>query len=94
MGGMGRNGPWPGGRIRGKSSQILKRPLFGSPVYEEDVEGLADLLGPTQVVFGSDFPHPEGLADPLSFREEISNRTTSEVRQIMRGNARALVGLS
>ncbi len=94
MGGMGRNGPWPGGRIHGKPSKILKRHLFVSPFYEDDVEGLADLLGPTQVVFGSDFPHPEGLADPLSFREEISNRTTSEVRQIMRGNARALVGLS
>ena len=94
MGGMGRNGPWIGGRVRGKPSKLLKQHLYVSPFYEDDVEGLVDLLGTTQVVFGSDFPHAEGLADPLSFREEISNRTRGEVRQIMRDNGRALVGLS
>ena len=28
MGGMGRNGPWPGGRIREKPSAIVRRHLF------------------------------------------------------------------
>jgi predicted TIM-barrel fold metal-dependent hydrolase len=94
MGGMGRNGPWIGGRVRGRPSKILLQHLFVSPFFEDDVEGLTELLGSSQVVFGSDFPHAEGLADPLSFRNEIKGRTSAEVRQIMRDNGRGLVGLS
>jgi predicted TIM-barrel fold metal-dependent hydrolase len=94
MGGMGRNGPWIGGRIKEKPSQILKRHVFVSPYHEEDIVALAQTVGASQVVFGSDFPHPEGLAEPRDFAESIQSLPAEEVRMIMGDNARGLLGLS
>ena len=92
MGGMGRNGPWPGGRIREKPSAILRRHVFVSPYHEEDVVALAGEVGASQVVFGSDYPHAEGLADPVSFEEIIRELPDHERQMIMRGNALRLLG--
>jgi predicted TIM-barrel fold metal-dependent hydrolase len=92
MGGMGRNGPWPGGRIREKPSAIVRRHLFVSPYHEEDVPALARAIGASQVLFGSDFPHPEGLARPADFAEEIAELPAPEQRLILRDNALRLVG--
>jgi predicted TIM-barrel fold metal-dependent hydrolase len=94
MGGMGRNGPWPGGRIREKPSAIVRRHVFVSPYHEEDIPELVRMLGVTQVLFGSDFPHPEGLAKPAQFLEEIAELPEAEQRRVMRDNALGLVGRS
>jgi predicted TIM-barrel fold metal-dependent hydrolase len=93
MGGMGHNGPWIGGRIRERPSKILKRHLFVSPFHEDDVEGLAQALGEGQVLFGSDYPHPEGLAVPTSFAKEISNLSAEAQHRIMSSNGRELAAL-
>lgn len=92
MGGMGRNGPWLGGRIREKPSEILKRHVLVSPYHEEDINALVEEIGSSQVLFGSDFPHPEGLAEPRQFFHEIASLEKADVRRIMRDNARGLVG--
>jgi len=89
---MGRNGPWIGGRIREKPSAILRRHVFVSPYHEEDIVSLAREVGASQVVFGSDFPHPEGLAEPAQFAEEIEPLSDEETRMIMRDNGLRLVG--
>jgi predicted TIM-barrel fold metal-dependent hydrolase len=92
MGGMGRNGPWIGGRIRGKPSEILKRHVFVSPYHEEDIVGLTRSIGVSQVLFGSDFPHAEGLAEPREFAEAITELPAPDLRRVMRDNALGLVG--
>jgi predicted TIM-barrel fold metal-dependent hydrolase len=92
MGGMGRNGPWPGGRIKEKPSRIFKRHVFVSPYHEEDIVELVGVVGVSQVVFGSDFPHAEGLAEPVQFLEGIQGLPAEQVRMIMRDNALGLVG--
>ena len=51
-----------------------------------------NLLGASQVVFGSDFPHAEGLAEPAQFLEEIAGLPDDQVQRIMRDNALGLVG--
>lgn len=94
MGGMGYNGPWIGGRIKEKPSAILKRHLSVSPFHEEDVEELCRLLGPERVLFGSDYPHPEGLAEPTAFQHEIENLSSAEQELVMASNGRRLTGLA
>ena len=37
-----------------------------SPYYEEDLRQLADTIGVEQILFGSDWPHGEGLAEPVA----------------------------
>lgn len=92
MKGMGRNGPWIGGPVRGRPSEIVKEHVYISPYHEEDIVALADLIGTDRVVMGSDYPHPEGLADPASFAESLSPLGEGAVRQIMRDNGRGLIG--
>ncbi|WP_420639898.1 amidohydrolase family protein [Candidatus Poriferisocius sp.] len=92
--GMARYGPWPAGRPAGRISEIFKQCCFVSPYPEDDVEALVERIGATGVLFGSDHPHPEGLADPNSFVELIANRSEHEQQQIMRDNALALFELN
>ncbi|MCZ6822370.1 MAG: amidohydrolase family protein [Deltaproteobacteria bacterium] len=91
MKGMGRSGPWPGGYVKGPPSEILKRHVFVSPYHEEDILELVKQIGASQVLFGSDFPHPEGLAEPREFAHPIESLPGPELRAIMRDNARRLV---
>jgi predicted TIM-barrel fold metal-dependent hydrolase len=63
-----------------------------SPYHEEDIVDLVNVIGASQVVFGSDFPHAEGLAEPAQFLEEIEGLPDDQVRAIMRDNALGLVG--
>ena len=51
--------------------EVIKRNIYISPFWEEDLGALAELVGEEHVLFGSDFPHPEGLADPVSYVDEL-----------------------
>jgi predicted TIM-barrel fold metal-dependent hydrolase len=83
MKGMGRNGPWPGGYVAGRPSEIVKERVFVSPYHEEDIVALAGVLGAGQILFGSDYPHAEGLADPLSFRDSLAGLDEADQDLIM-----------
>ena len=50
----------------------IRRHVWVTPYDEEDVEALADLIGADRIMFGSDWPHGEGLPDPLSFEEVLA----------------------
>jgi len=65
--------------------------MWVSPFFEDDVYALVEQVGSSRVVFGSDFPHVEGLAEPVSFAKEIDRLPDADVRQIMRDNGRELV---
>ena len=45
------------------------------------------------MLFGSDFPHPEGLADPVSYVDELAGLPEESIRKIMGGNLAALMGV-
>jgi predicted TIM-barrel fold metal-dependent hydrolase len=71
----------------------FKRNIYISPFWEEDLLALADLVGEDHVLFGSDYPHPEGLADPASYVHELAGAGEETVRRIMGGNLAALMGV-
>lgn len=91
--GMGRYARWIGGRPAGRPSDTFKQHCFVSPYAEDDVGDLIDCIGASQVLFGSDYPHPEGLADPLSFQALLVGRTEAEIDLVMRENAASLLGI-
>jgi predicted TIM-barrel fold metal-dependent hydrolase len=91
MKGMGRNGPWIGGYVPGRPSEIIKQRLFVSPYHEEDIVALTRSIGVSQVLFGSDWPHPEGLAEPSEFADSIAELPADDVRRIMRDNLHGLL---
>jgi predicted TIM-barrel fold metal-dependent hydrolase len=70
---------------------VFKRNIHISPFWEEDLGALASLIGEDRVLFGSDFPHPEGLADPASYVNELSGLPDETIRKIMGGNLARLM---
>ncbi|MCH2170409.1 amidohydrolase [Myxococcota bacterium] len=91
--GMGRFGLWPGGRPAGRLGDIFKRHVYVSPYPEDDVLALVEFLGPDHVLFGSDFPHPEGLADPLGFVDLMPGLPVDQLQRVMCGNTSELLGV-
>jgi predicted TIM-barrel fold metal-dependent hydrolase len=71
--------------------ELFLEHVWVSPFFEDDVLALVERIGAHKVVFGSDYPHAEGLSDPASFEKEIDGLAPADVRTIMHDNARALV---
>ena len=91
MKGMGRNGPWIGGYPKGRPSEIFRRHFYVSPYHEEDIVALAERIGADRVLFGSDYPHAEGLAEPADFAEGLDGLPEASVQQIMSDNLQRLL---
>ncbi|MCH2172416.1 amidohydrolase [Myxococcota bacterium] len=91
--GMGRNGPWPGGRLNRRPSEIFREHIYVAPFPEDDVLALVEWLGADRVLCGSDFPHAEGLKAPGDFWGLVEDAHTGVQRLVMRDNGRRLLGL-
>jgi predicted TIM-barrel fold metal-dependent hydrolase len=70
---------------------IVRRSIHVSPFWEEDLGAMAELLGEDRVLFGSDYPHPEGLADPRSYFNALEGMTEELQAKIMGGNLTRLM---
>jgi len=90
--GMGRNGPWIGGKLNDRPSQIFKQFVRVAPYPEDDIPWIVHNLGDdaTCLVMGSDFPHAEGMAEPADFEKLLDPLPAETRRAIMRDNAEAL----
>ena len=75
----------------GDPIETFRRHVFVSPFYEEPIDELARLIGVEHVLFGSDYPHPEGLGDPLSFLDELTGFGADDQQRIMSSNLKALL---
>jgi len=65
---------------------VLKRNIWVHPFHEEDPRGLIDLVGADRVVFGSDYPHIEGMSQPLDYVDELEGLSHDDIARVMGGN--------
>ena len=65
---------------------VVRRNIWIHPFFEENPLGLIKAIGTDHVVFGSDYPHPEGLADPVSYVKELDSLSDEDIRRVMGGN--------
>ena len=70
----------------------VRQHVWVTPYLEDDLRALADLVGVERILFGSDWPHGEGVAQPLDFAKELSMFSEAEARRIMRENVVELLG--
>ncbi len=70
----------------------FRRHVWVSPYYEDELDQLRDLIGPDHMLMGSDWPHAEGLAEPMSYRKDLKNFGfgDGDCRLVMRDNGFAL----
>ena len=53
---------------------------------------MAELIGTEHILFGSDWPHGEGVSQPLDFTKELSGFDERATQRIMHDNAVDLLG--
>jgi len=61
-----------------------------APFVEDSVPDLADVLPVERILFGSDWPHAEGISHPRDFFEKVDTFSIEDQRKIMVENAREL----
>jgi predicted TIM-barrel fold metal-dependent hydrolase len=85
---MGRKMKWSGsGRLDRRPSEVFRQHFVVAPFPEENVRRVVTEVGIEPIVFGSDFPHGEGLARPVEYIEaQLSGFTEVEQKRIMRDN--------
>jgi predicted TIM-barrel fold metal-dependent hydrolase len=71
----------------------FRRQVWVAPYYEDDMGLLKEVLGVDRMLFGSDFPHTEGLPEPAMFVKDIPGFTAAETRRVMRDNVLDLLGI-
>ena len=47
--------------------ETIKRQLWVTPFWEDPIQPVIDIIGLDHVLYSSDWPHPEGLADPVGY---------------------------
>lgn len=73
---------------------VLKRNIYVHPFHEDDTAGLIQAIGADNVVFGSDYPHPEGMADPITFVDELEGLPEADIAKVMGGNLGRLLNVA
>ena len=66
--------------------EVFNRNVWVHAFHEPDPKGLIDLGIPVDhIMFGSDFPHPEGMEDPLAYSEVVKDLPFEQQALIMGG---------
>ncbi|WP_261558977.1 amidohydrolase family protein [Frankia tisae] len=73
--------------------EVFRRNVWVSPFWEGSVADVISTVGWDRVLFGSDFPHPEGLAEPRGYYAYAEGMDEKRTRDFMGDNARRLLGL-
>jgi predicted TIM-barrel fold metal-dependent hydrolase len=67
--------------------EVFRRNVWVHAFHEPDPKGLIDLGIPADhIMFGSDFPHPEGMADPLAYAAVVEDLPQDQQALIMGGS--------
>ena len=70
--------------------ETFRRHIWINPFWEDDVHELLDLMGPERILFGSDWPHIEGMPMPLDYLEELAGMEQEVVDLVVRDNVAEL----
>lgn len=69
----------------------FERHVYVAPFYEDDMQALRKDVPVERLLFGSDFPHPEGVAEPLEYLEEFEGFAPDEIEKIFGTNLEQLL---
>ncbi len=73
--------------------EVFRRNVYITPFWEENIADLIELCGNDRVMYGSDYPHPEGLAEPRAFLGHLDGMDDALVQRIVHDNTRQLIGI-
>jgi dTMP kinase len=66
--------------------ESFKQHVWINPFWEDDVREVVAQVGPERVIFGSDWPHIEGMPQPLDYVRDVAHFDAATQRKILRDN--------
>ena len=73
-----------------RPSDTFRRQVWINPFWEDDVHEVVELAGSDRVIFGSDWPHIEGMPEPLDYVDELKDFSPAVQEMILNGNTAEL----
>ncbi len=70
--------------------ELFRKHVWMNPFWEDNVYEIVELMGADHVIFGSDWPHIEGMPTPLDYLEEVKDLNDGDLQLVMRDNTRYL----
>ena len=70
--------------------ELFRQHVWMNPFWEDNVYEIIELMGADHVIFGSDWPHIEGMPTPLDYLEEVNDLNDGDLQLVMRDNTRYL----
>ena len=70
--------------------ETLRANWWINPFWEDDVHEVARIMGTDRILFGSDWPHIEGMPDPLNYLPELKAFSDEDQRRILLDNVTEL----
>jgi predicted TIM-barrel fold metal-dependent hydrolase len=68
--------------------------IYVTPFQEDNVADLVNHMRVDRILFGSDWPHPEGVAWPVDFITDIAGMNPEDQKKLMSDNLRRLLALA
>jgi predicted TIM-barrel fold metal-dependent hydrolase len=66
--------------------ETFRNQVWINPFWEDDVKEVVEFMGADRVIFGSDWPHIEGLPVPLDYLQEVASFDAASQRKILSDN--------
>jgi predicted TIM-barrel fold metal-dependent hydrolase len=76
-----------------KPSDTFRQNVWVQANHEDNLPPVIDAIGIERLMFGSDYPHLEGLREPLSYLDDIAYLSEEDKRRFMGGNMIDLLGI-
>jgi len=70
--------------------ELFRRHIWINPFWEDDLTSVVEWMGADRVLFGSDWPHIEGLPQPLDYLREAKVLGADDRRRVLHDNVRDL----
>ena len=71
-------------------SELFKRQVWVSPFWEDVPVRSVETIGADRTLFGSDWPHTEGIPEPIAYRDELRGLPDDDIDRVMGANAAEL----
>ena len=82
-----------GGYFAEDPVEVFREHVWINPFWEDEVDDVVEAMGPDRVLFGSDWPHAEGLVHPLDYLADVAHLDEAARDRIMRTNVMELTEL-
>ena len=73
--------------------EIFRRQVWINPFWEDDCAAIVQWMGPDRVIFGSDWPHIEGMPEPLDYIAEMHGVDDADRQKVLYDNVKELTEL-